>query len=54
MVDGDTVTSVRVDKYQPRFDALVTLPDGRDVSNVLLGRYVVPYKGGKREIKPSS
>lgn len=45
------LTSVRVDKYAPRFDAILTLTDGRDVSDVILkAGHGVPYFGGAREL----
>ena len=46
------LTSVRIDKFAPRFDAILTLTDGRDVSDVILkAGHAVPYFGGAREIE---
>lgn len=46
------LTSVRVDKYAPRFDAILTLPDGRNVSDVILkAGHATPYFGGARSVE---
>lgn len=46
MVDLRDITD---DKYLGRIDALVTLPDGRDLSQILLNEKLSrPYDGGRR------
>ena len=46
------LTSVRVDKFAPRFDAILTLLDGREVSDVILkAGHGKPYFGGKRALQ---
>lgn len=46
------LTSVRVDKFGPRFDAILSLTDGRDVSDVIIkAGHGVPYFGGARDIE---
>jgi len=43
---GVTVKSVKPDKYGGRFDGTVTLPDGRDVSQLLIAaRVAAPWDG---------
>jgi endonuclease YncB( thermonuclease family) len=41
-----TVTSVQVDKYGRRYDALITLPDGRDlVDELIAGQWAAAWDG---------
>lgn len=44
---GVTVKSVKPDKYGGRFDGLVALPDGRDVSQLLIAAHVAAPWDGK-------
>ncbi len=50
LAQGDVLLSeIEEDKYSGRVDAIVTLPDGRDLSEILLSAGVaVPYDGGRR------
>jgi endonuclease YncB( thermonuclease family) len=46
-----TVTSVKADKYGGRFDAMLTLPDGRDVARELIaGGWAAAWNG--QGVKP--
>jgi len=49
-----TVTSVKVDKFGPRYDAAVTLADGRDLVSVLVaGQWAAHWNGrGPRPFPP--
>lgn len=41
-----SLTSIRPDKFGGRYDAVITLPDGRDLVQVLLASgWVAPWKG---------
>jgi endonuclease YncB( thermonuclease family) len=41
-----SLTSVRTDKYQPRYNAVLTLPDGRNVGDLLVAaKHARPWKG---------
>ena len=44
------LSKIKDDKYLKRIDAFVTLPDGRDVSKIMLAENLaVKYDGGKRQ-----
>lgn len=48
LVRGDTVTvtSVKVDKYGARYDAVITLADGRDLATYLIAnQWAAPWNG---------
>lgn len=49
-----TLTSVKNDKYGGRYDALVRLPDGTDLSTILIETgWAAPWKGdGSKPVPP--